>query len=330
MKNFLVNLSKKHKELLSSLLLALVTGIVLLAALFGINKTVAWFAANKDVSASGMEVRPFEDTFELAVSGNQVSHYAADAPIVEYLETNYETKKLDSTTSTYRSIICEMQDETPVPPDPGKISPGSFGTISFDIVVNSDIESFKIDFSYLFLGADDSGNPAEIDPADFDEVNLLLSGHILFFMNRSSGDGGYYYSGELSSNTFNYRLADHLADKNTKSDGDHYTVTVYWVWPINYAQIVYSKGHPYLRSHALFSNETESAANRNAVLSDMAANPGKFFYEYNTEFVTVDFSDPDFMTVYYVNLTDGYNNGDQFIGDRVYYMLVNAEVTPAN
>ncbi len=330
MKNFLVNLSKKHKELLSSLLLAVVTGIVLFAALFGINKTVAWFAANKDVSASGMEVQPFDYEFDLAVSGDQVSHYAADASIVEYLDTNYGTKKLAKTTSTYRSIVCEMQDETPVPPDPGKISPGSYGKISFDIVVDSGIDEFRIDFDYLYLGVDNNGDPAPIDPADSDEVELLLSGHILFFLNRTYSDNGYYYSNQLSDNTIEYNLAAHASDKHVESDGDHYTVEVYWVWPVNFAQMAYMKGHPYLRSHALFSTETASAANRAAVIADMKANPGKYFYEYDTESVTVNFNADDFTTLYYVNLTDGYNNGDQYIGDRVYYMLVKAEVSVIN
>lgn len=327
MKNFLVNLSKKHKELLSSLLLALVTGIVLFAALFGINKTVAWFAANKDVSASGMEVRPYEYEFDLAVSGDQISHYASDAPIVEYLDTNYGTKNLVKTTGAYRSIICEMQDETPEPPDPGKISPGSYGTISFDIVIDADYDSFRINFDYLALGADISGNPEPIDQADVDLIDLLLSGHVLFFLDRAAGDNGYYYSNQLQNNTIEYVLADHITDKHTESDGDHYTVSVYWVWPINYAQIAYTKGHPYLRTHALFSNETASAANRNAVIADMQSNPEKYFYEYNTDSVTVDFTANNFTNIYYVNLTDGYNNGDQLIGDKVYYMLVKAEVS---
>ena len=310
-----------------ALFLMLITVTVLVMALIILlNDSLGWFATNVNVSGGNMSIKLDNELFELSVSGAQASDYADDSPIIEYLSdaSNGGYQKLASTDPGNPSIICRMYDETPVPPDPGKISPGSYGYLSFDIVVKRELASIEIDLDFIALGADISGNPTAIDAADIDAVNELLTGHILFFTGRTAGDGGYYYSGELSNDTYIYTLADHASDKTAAADGDHYNVTLYWAWPVNYAQMAYQKGHPYLRTHALFGTDSESAAERAALIADMASNPTKYFYEYNSESVTVDFTDPNFANLYYVNLTDGYNNGDQYIGDCVHFLVVRA------
>ena len=320
------NLRKRDIAKLSGAFISLVTvAIVLVMSLIIIlNNSLGWFAANETVSGNNMSIQLSSEAIELAVSGNQVSNYADDAPIITYLSdpANGKYQKLASTDPSNPSIICRMVDETPNPPETGKIAPGSYGYINFDLVVKTDAASIEFNLDFIALSVDNSGTPTAIDASDADLVDLLLTGHILFFKERTSADGGYYYSGKLANDTYIYTLADHTSEKSGESDGDHYEINLYWVWPREYAQMTYPKGHLYQRMHAIYASDSASAAERADLISDMAAHPTKYFYEYNNESVTVDFTDPDFATLYYVNLTDGYNNADQFIGDRVHYLVV--------
>jgi ABC-type multidrug transport system ATPase subunit len=102
-------------------------------------------------------------------------------------------------------------------------------------------------------------------------------------------------------------------------DGDHYTVTVYWCWPATFSRMTLGRGDKLFAS-PLF----ETAETRAPMIADVKAHHEKYFYDYDES--EIDFDDPDYPNTYYVYLSEGYNRGDQFIGDHVHYLVVVANV----
>ena len=296
-----------------------------------------WFANNVSVTGNGLRIKPKADDYELAVLGDQALPFAADSNIVLYLQQSAVGgyQKRASTNNSNPAILCHMSNEHPHVENSEEIAPGAFGTVSFDIVVptGSDYTGFDISLDYLPITSGAGGLTA-VNPAVESEVLELLSGHILLFGSRTAlQNGGHYYSDPIGD-SLSVTLADYTPV--TQADGDHYTVTFYWIWPGTFGQMAFPDGDSRVHSHTLFNDSTERAA----LLARMAAHPEQFFrsrdplnpdrYVNGTE---LDLANPPsgytFEDYYYVELSEGYNLGDQFVGDHVRYLVIVATVRSA-
>ena len=282
-----------------------------------------WFANNVRVSGEGMTVQVAADDYELAVSGDQATAFANDSRIRLYLQQSavggYQQRA--STNNSNPALLCHMTNEHPHVEGSEEIAPGAFGKVSFDIVVpvNSEYTAFDIALDYLPISSGGSGL-APVRAAILDDILSLVSGHILLFEHRSALlSGGYYYSDPIGD-SLSVTLADLTPD--TQADGVHYTVTFYWVWPSTFGQMAFADGDARVHSHALFNDSTE----RTDLLARIADEPECFFHNLSA---SVDLDAPDFEDYYYVELSEGYNSADQYIGDNVRYLVIAAYVKDA-
>ena len=305
--------------------LAAVAVIIIFALGVGLNRTLGWFADNQNVTASGMNAGVNGlSYFELAVSGSETTPYGDNAAIVTYLaeDTNGGYEKVVKTSDAHTALLCNMAiDSSHSGLSANEIGPGSYGHVSFDIVINdTDDHSFVLDFSYQPAEKDVDGNPTPISAANLATVRDLLTGHVLIF---TGIDANGYYSGHLDSMSLTYNTADHASDHTTLADGEHYKVTLYWVWPMTYATIAYAPPDSRLQSlDPIFATTGDGPAARSSMITYMQTNPDYFFYNLDD---SVDLTDNNFYNTYYVKLSEGYNEGDQFIGDNVYYFILGVD-----
>ena len=316
----MIKIPHKYVALVRSglfLTLSLVTVIFVLV--LEANLSLSWFADNRQVTAQDGTISAKSKDFELTVSGEQLSPYPTDAPIVTYLGTNGGYRLFNQTNPSDSAIFCHMINENPHIPDSEEIAPGAYGRITFDILPkNNDVRYYVISLSFLSLG--ENSGPQPVDQMDADTVATLLSGHILFFETRSAYvNDGYYYSNMIEDDVLVY---DTQAHTPTTQDGvDHYRVEFYWIWPVTFAQFALQENSPRLHAHAIFQTEAE----RSAMLAYISTHTDKFF----TNTTGVAFTETNYEEYYFVELSDSYNIADQFIGDRVHYCIVCAEVTTA-
>ena len=302
-----------------SLIFLIVLIVLMIVILF--NHAFGWFFITNDLHAEHMEITTDFDTFEVAVSGGQVSPYAIDSPLAAYLRTNEGIEKANSTDITNGpvSILCNFVNENPYEEGSADIGPGSYGVISFDIVAKGSYSgSFNITLDTLAYGIS-GGSPQAVAAADEDVLYPLISGHILLFESRGSrASGGYYYYDRIEDDRLFYDVSDH--SPTVLSDGRHYTVNIYWIWPATFAQFALAEDNPKLHLNSVFHSESE----RLDMLDYISDNRSRFFRNLSP---AVDFTASGFEDTYFVELSDGYNNGDQFIGEKSHFVILRATVT---
>ncbi|MBQ7715641.1 MAG: hypothetical protein IJT70_07215 [Clostridia bacterium] len=304
---------------------------VILAVGYIFFRSYGWFAFASDLRTSDMQVRMRREPFELAVVEiqeqgvtvyDQHSPYNSSHEAIVYL-SDEEYAILDETNGDTPALFFRLSDEKPGA-DPAKIAPGDFGTISFDIVpLTSEDLTFYIYFTRRGLGVEKHENApdtlVEVDNTD-GTLDYLL-GHILLFKDRTQIEtsGYYYYSDLFTDDYLEYTMSDHTADRYTVNGEDHYRVTLYWVWPTTFAQIAFAEGDVRLHSHALFGDATERAD----FMEYVADNNSLLFMDLA---VGASYTNPGDEDTYYIELSDGYNNADQVIGDNVKYYILEAHV----
>lgn len=251
MKFIFLKLLKSKKELISSLVLIIFIGLVLVFALWSANRTVAWFANNKNVTAEGMSVRSKDKDYELitlssdAANKNGVYFDPYHAAVLGTDGDGYEIWLVDSDSNigNYSSTGNETYSNG--------LEPGSNGVIKFYIKPYKDI---TLSFSFQTVGY--TSEPATIggqetvvmteltsnsgDPACF------LNGHILLF----EGKGATYYTGLIPAGNDGNRVFTrefiHNGAYDADTDGDDvddaYEVDIYWVWPKTLDTLVKNAG----------------------------------------------------------------------------------------
>ena len=363
---FLKISDKKKRYLLlagSFLALVLILVAVVMAVGYMLHRSFGWFSSNTVVNNTGMSVRTSAELIELAVVNddeNDNGIYEPDEPlqipgdgisfvesaenIVYYLNAVNDYALINETTSAQPKLYCRFRNEKPNTDDE-VIKPGDFGTISFDIIkkVEGDLK-LNIDFTtygvkHVLNGTVVDGvthNYVSLDPTVDEEVMRYLRGHIVFFGNREPimtggvATGEYYYSDLLTDNRIS--LDTSTVTPEDVDGVDHYRVTIYWIWPSTYAQIAYEEGDPKLHTHALFGSDAAGAAQRAAFLAHISGtynqqDPTDYTNDYFKSTVVRYDNTAGMEHDSYVDLSNGYNNADQMIGDRVNYLVVEADVS---
>ena len=351
-----IKLSDNRKKTLifvgSFLSLAVLMIALVLAVGYIFFRSYGWFAAGEDVRATGMGVKTQTELFELAVVNDTTIPYDQHSPYttndlqIDYLEAEgYEL--IDETSASHMQLFFRLSNEKPtadVSEDENAFSPGDYGTVSFDIVpkIAGDF-TFYIDLTQIGLKVVRLQNATETleEVDDTDGATDFLKGHILFFRDRDRVDPansdaalgkGYHYRNLISDHLIEYALSEHTADRVTVNGELHYRVTFYWVWPSTFAQIAFPEGDVRLHSHALFgvqagSNNAAEAAAATAARAELmeyiADNNGLFF----KDLAAGAYTNAGDENTHYVELSDGYNNADQVIGEEVSYYVLKADVS---
>lgn len=183
---------------------------------------------------------------------------------------------------------------------------------------------------------------AREDVANSPKASRFLKGHILFFENWSSSTKYYsdFIDPEIGFDRTYTFTADDVAGTMTAARTEELTVTLYWIWPNTFAQIVLDNGNTYLneRDAAMFGSTQPAISGqtpREKMIAYIASHSDLFFESTNAVFS--DTIDPDSGEVTetaaskiaaliaglssnpddIVPLNNGYNNSDQIIGENV-------------
>ena len=270
-------------------------------------QSLAWFAAGTNVSASGMEVAVQGPTYEILVERtheydslinndpNYPKYNSVDLLKASLTADGFDT---DTYTSTADSkLALELVNEehfTEGGIDFYTLRPGSCGTLTFylrpydgDVMANIELNLGAFFDHYV---GDDFVTTEVTDTAVLD----LMRGHFLFFTGRNGADTDHYkYSGLLTDGTFTYNTADHtLCTEEGKTDC--YKITLYWEWVYSYETI--------------YENTGAGQRYPTAVADFVEASPACFFA---TNQNSTDLRDR----------IDGYNDGDQTIGDNASFIV---------
>ncbi|SDB40236.1 hypothetical protein SAMN02910317_02000 [Ruminococcaceae bacterium FB2012] len=173
--------------------------------------------------------------------------------------------------------------------------PGAFGTTTLYIIPNDTDRDMDIELEFNTYGArlTDNGKFKRLsddkNQKSFDADNYL-NGHILFFTENNGS-----YSGLLKDGRMIYNTAEHREDLNENGE---YKLTVYWIWPEYYEQLV--------------NTRAEGAVITDRIESDMIRD---YIRDHQNEFFYVGeginrSDDPG----------DQYDNADLFIHQNVEYI----------
>ena len=305
--------------------LVIVFVVLLLAVGYSFNRTLGWFAANKQVTADDMSVTIYDfSTFEIYVANDDMTEFANNDDFLTHLNNHENAFRQNITSNTRVGALCQMKSEVVSSEiDDDGISPGSYGTITFDIIPKAELTSVTFDISYFGLFGTNSG-VADIAPDSL--AGGMLLGHLLMFEDRtpiSGSDGPYYYYSDRVNGTYTYTFG--ASPDFTDSYGEHYTVTLYWVWPATFGQMIFNDGDARLHSRSIFS--PSDTTNSSELQTYIIANNEYFLYNSGETLIPFLGTDHADFELNYADLSGEYNEGDQLIGESVRYVAVLFEAT---
>ena len=235
------------------------TGIIILAAVIVIIAvSIAWFAGNDKVDATGAGIQAAGSEFELAAAGKDADStkgaYDDLLKVSPGARLEIENKSYLSTDGSHTAISWSITDDSNMRNESGQtqgIEPGSSGKMTFYII------SHKEGLLDVKLDLDFTGYQATVDPVSTENLkaeNLkeidesaqqLLEGHILLFAGYDEGANSYkgWISEDAGSWSMNLGTDGEpillqedgkggltWKTENAKKD-KAYPVTVYWIWP---------------------------------------------------------------------------------------------------
>lgn len=305
--------AKLSIDLITTIIVTLIAGAVTVAAVI----SMAWFASNKEVGTNGSSVTVDAELFELGV--NACSE--AQSEVLTILNTDGYNNDLFETTSAKSGIICDLIIESYYKGElETAIRPGSYGKLIFRIIPKKDNLVFRADWS--LAGFRQTGVEEGVDRFEFVDGNnendkvikayKLLNGHILMFTTRTEE---MVYSGQVNNDII-YSGDD--ADSGiyitgASEKGKVYEVTLYWNWIRTYDEIKALLGTTEVQSGEEPDIHTETIYK--------VDDPQTYEFLYDGEAV-----DQDGETILKITGTEGYNNGDQTIGDIIKYVVAEISV----
>ena len=335
----------KRKDVIVKTIIMLILALILF-----IFATIAWFAVNNDVGTLGMGVTAAGNIFELSVD----SPYTTTPDYTSVLADKFGYDTTEHITGVENvSTKCLMVDETF---DIGNryrgLRPGSKGYITFNVVpkragtytlkfdlgivgyhaeFENDLHEIKQDTNndYVLYSLSDWMNTSisSTERSNCAKAINYIKGHILLFRNRD--DDGYYSGLIPVDDGFEMTFTFTQADVDNPATGKK-PVTVYWIWPNTFGQIILDEGNVNLHNEAMFSSSQElvdGVLPRNELISYICEHTGYVFETANSNITNSGSvrgfiegamgSNPDNL----IALSNGYNNADQIIGENTQIIL---------
>lgn len=199
------------------------------------------------------------------------------------------------------------------------LSPGSSGKLVFTVdPIAKDLNNIKVT---LDLNIEPRNNISE--PDDRTKLEQIIKGHILFFEGKTS-DGVHYEKWIKPSSDGKYSFVipkDSFFGSNNETTNS-VKKTVYWVWPQQFHNLVYTGDGVYYKN--LFkSSEAEGYSD---LMRDINTGKSKYFWTIPGNSSISKPEEYDISTQMndelYQKCTDEYNNADQNIGQSIKYVQV--------
>ena len=307
--------------------------------------SIAWFTMNKEVGTSGMGVKTVGSLYELQTSGTTATYaYFLNDEALGYSSGTEVSPGVFRTGSTGKLSLMLASDDDPM--NLG-LQPGRRGSFSFTIVPNSEMAgdsncqlqiNYTISMKGYYLSASkkeaimvydeiiaEGGTPtaeqtsaAEITFNDLHLIDDLTAGegdNDNYLVARNLMNGHLLFFDDYTNSKYS-DLIDFSIPGEAKVDfGNTKTVTINWIWPETYADIVDNE-------------DTVIAADYlDDVVDYIVDNENYFFYNLNKSKVT-GLNEDELTSSAIVNennylpLSTGYNNADQCIGENVQFVLI--------
>lgn len=280
------------KELLKTTFFLLATLTVL------VYGSRAWFASNSRVYSGTASVSAQYEPVRIASKGVRQS---SEQSLLKLPEGTAYQKPVDSDTYYYTEngeIALRLSEEYIV-------SPGASGSIDFYIIPTRD-GAMTVTL-YLGLVGYAESKTGDVERVQDDVLDALLSGHILLF---DTYDGRYYsdWLGNLGTSGFLDNSITVTLPENT-IEGEPYHVSLYWIWPLRYENMVEDLYKPGSREYTerflrFIEEQTQNITNVPGTNSD---------YSYSRIFLTKGPLD---------SRTKAYNLADEYIGTKANYLYL--------
>ncbi len=297
----------------------IVVGVVLVAVL---HPSLGWFSETENLMVGGMSVVTSTDDCDLLIergieydSKKGPNPPLSNLPLypgIVGLKTFFSGTGFDLvavSTDTSPSLAFELVNELVRPEFDEDVNgsvntrylmPGAYGTLSFYIRPFDGVDRVAKTFTISLAGytAIESEGDYEIQPVTSQSTLDLLKGHILFFTGRTEVNDAYRYSG-LIRESFVYDTAEHEV---YDAENNLYKVTIYWEWPETYLDISRK-------------TSTELVTDKYPVeLTEYVSGNPEFFFAINQT------SEEE------RERSEGYDDGDQKIGNQVHFVSVTVQV----
>ena len=312
-----------YKSLTKTVILMMVTAFTIVFV------AVAWFVSHSNVNGSPSDIAASNTVrYELACAGarseTEQNHLlirqegetliwggtqlvmGTDAQYDSYIDVStgmLENYELDLHTSSGEIAWCL--------PDTISFYPGARGKLEFYVIPRVEgLSSVSVTLDLLPCKAVEDGNKVIGAVIQTDKkLNSLIDGHILLFNSLDDTNG---YSGWLGLNP----TIEISNSSGTLSINTPYKVTVYWIWPKQYRNLIYDK---FATRGDLFAN-TVGNDDYDQLIEYINTNKSDFFYDsVNQDFpeTSDQMSQSEFDTgILY------YNQADEYIGKNANYIYV--------
>ncbi|MBR5941975.1 MAG: hypothetical protein IKZ81_01375 [Clostridia bacterium] len=293
--------------------------VILVFALFYIifGHTLGWFASNDSVEADGMQVAAANNGYEFVVQRtteydsllNGEPKYEDVALLKSTLAAApYHYDLTAVSTAAASKLAYELQNDAPFRDDNEYwyfLMPGACGSMTFYIhPFSSEGVQANMELTLGCFGVViDENDRRVVREVTSENVLNMLKGHIIFFTERRvdandpTDTDKFKYNGLITDGTISYDTTQHTPTTMTLN-GEQisvYEITLYWEWPLTYYDISEKTGN------TAFADRYPPE-----LLTYMNAHRNWFFA------VNQNSNDPD-------DLSDGYNDGDQMIGENASY-----------
>ena len=231
------------------------TGIIILAAVIVIIAvSIAWFARNDKVDATGAGIQAAGSEFELAAARTDAASTkgvydnlleVSPGAGLEVGNNNYL-----STDGSHTAISWAITDDSNMRNEkdqPQGIEPGSSGKLTFYIISHKEgLLDVKLDLSFTGYQATKDTISTAADLKEIEEsAQQLLEGHILLFAGYDEKLNSYkgWISKDAGSWSMNLGTEGKTISQQEDGNGEltwktenaekdkAYPVTVYWIWP---------------------------------------------------------------------------------------------------
>lgn len=276
------------KQILHSAVLALAALIVIGVACY------AWFASNKNVTAKAGSVSVAQNGFELASVGAE-GVFDEQIPDNFTVPTGETWPSAETQTGTYtagqQAILWRMSDESNLGNSAGGsgISPGSKGSLQFYVIPNRSGEM------HLKCTLDVIPLPLKEDGTEDRTAEKLLRGHLLFDYQYAKDTENVSAIVPIESESFIIDLANAEKEKPVK-------VTLNWRWPYVLEDAYQDSGE---------------------VLGWVKDREKSSFFYCAEDGNPVDIGEKNpLVPADYLELSEYYNNADQYIGNHVNQIIL--------
>lgn len=292
----------------------LILSAVVLTAVF--HPSLGWFANNRSTVTTGIHVAVSCDDCDLiVVRANEydktkgtppIERYPGIGKLKEYFEDDGYDVDDETSTSAAPKLAFEMVNELERSDFDeyagGQVAtrflmPGAYGTLTFYLKPLEGIDRLQKTFGLSVEGfrtvtVDEEEEIREVSSSGTLE---LLKGHILFFTERTGADHEHFAYDGLVEESFVFDTYGRSPIADGELEGC-YEVTLYWEWPETYLDI------------SRRTSDGEHTRKYPAELGEYVSRHPEYFFAINRT------SNDE------TELSEGYDDGDQKIGNQVHFI----------